>query len=443
MTAPTASAWLETRLHWARELDRIGRPTQAEAAWAAIYEALPGQAEAAARLAQFAMERGDAARAIELLAPAALANPSDAPVALDLACAHLAAQQPMQAIATLEAALAQTPGFCDGWLLLGEIREVEGDGLGALKAWYQAVTRAQRAGLWHGPDTTPAHLLDAVMHAIAQVREGRRELFFSSFAEVRERFGAAEMRRVERALAGYLGEFDSTPADPRQRPRFLHFPDIPCTPFLDPELQPWAGRLRDAFPQIRDEALRALAEDEAAFGDFVQLKGQARMEEFVGGSSPAPAWEAFFFYRRGKRFDDNHRRCPRTSEVLESLDLCRIADQTPEICFSLLKAGSHILPHFGVSNTRAVMHLPLVVPPDCALHVLGEPEHHWREGELTMFDDTFEHEAWNRSSRHRTILLMDCWNPHLSLPERLAITQLVETIGGLTAADEARPADSA
>ena len=443
MTADSTTGALDAQLRQAREFDRAGNAAGAESAYEAVLLAAPEHAEAATRLAQFAVSRGDAALAVQRLLAAVRADPGHATLPIDLAFAHLRLQAPLRATAVLEAAVASRPDHVEAWLLLGEVREVEGDALGALKAWYQAVTRAQRAGRWHGPETTPAHLLDAVMHAIATVREGRRELFFSSFADVRERFGAAEMRRVDRALTGYLGDWDSTPADPRQRPRFMHFPGIPTTPFLDPELQPWAARLRDAFPVIRDEALRALAEDQAAFGDFVQLKGKARMEDFVAGSSPAPAWEAFFFYRRGQRFDENHLRCPCTSEVLESIELCRIADQTPEICFSLLKAGSHILPHFGVSNTRAVMHLPLVVPPDCALHVLGEPEHHWREGELMMFDDTYEHEAWNRSDQHRLILLMDCWNPHLTTPEKLAVTQLVETISGLTAADEARPPDAA
>ena len=431
----TASA-LEQRVRQAREFDRIGHQAQAQAAWESVARLAPQHAEAATRLARQAMTSGDAARALQLLKAATSADPGHATLPIDAAFAHLALQQPLQAMAVLEAAVRSHPGHAEAWLLLGEVREVDGDAAGALKAWYQAVTRAQQAGLWLGPQTTPAHQLDAVMHAIEVVRKGRRDLFFASFADVRERFGASELHRVERALTGYLGDWDATPPDARQRPKFLYFPGLPETPFLDPELQPWAARLRDAYPVIRDEALHVLAEDQSAFSDYVQLKGQAHMADFVGGSGAAPAWEAFFFYRRGKRFADNHRRCPYTSELLESIDLCRIADQTPEICFSLLKAGSHILPHFGVSNTRVVMHLPLVVPADCALHLLGIGERRWREGELLMFDDTFEHEAWNRSTEHRLILLMDCWNPHLRLPERLAVTQLIETITGLSSSND-------
>jgi aspartate beta-hydroxylase len=86
------------------------------------------------------------------------------------------------------------------------------------------------------------------------------------------------------------------------------------------------------------------------------------------------------------------------------------------------------------------MHLPLIVPSNCALNLIDAGEHHWREGELVMFDDTFQHEAWNRSDRTRIILLMDCWNPHLSEVEKMAVKQIIETITGLEMANRARSA---
>jgi aspartate beta-hydroxylase len=48
-----------------------------------------------------------------------------------------------------------------------------------------------------------------------------------------------------------------------------------------------------------------------------------------------------------------------------------------------------------------------------------------------MFDDTFQHEAWNRSERPRLVLLMDCWNPSLTAIERLAVKTLIHTISRL------------
>ena len=79
----------------------------------------------------------------------------------------------------------------------------------------------------------------------------------------------------------------------------------------------------------------------------------------------------------------------------------------------MLKAGAHIPPHTGVTNTRAIIHLPLVVPPGCEFRVGGETRA-WREVEAFAVDDTIEHEADDRSEKSRLVLIFDVWKPHLS-----------------------------
>ena len=81
-----------------------------------------------------------------------------------------------------------------------------------------------------------------------------------------------------------------------------------------------------------------------------------------------------------------------------------------------------------MTNTRLVTHLPLIVPPDCALRVGGQT-HVWQADHCVTFDDTFEHEAWNRSTQTRVVLILDSWNPDLSEAERAAVTDLVAVIG--------------
>ena len=44
-------------------------------------------------------------------------------------------------------------------------------------------------------------------------------------------------------------------------------------------------------------------------------------------------------------------------------------------------------------------------------------------------DATFEHEAWNRGTRTRVVLIIDVWNPHLTAAEREAVAALVEAMG--------------
>ena len=39
-------------------------------------------------------------------------------------------------------------------------------------------------------------------------------------------------------------------------------------------------------------------------------------------------------------------------------------------------------------------------------------------GRAWAFDDTIEHEAWNRSDALRAILIFDVWNPYITEVER-------------------------
>jgi len=116
--------------------------------------------------------------------------------------------------------------------------------------------------------------------------------------------------------------------------------------------------------------------------------------------------------------------------------LARVPGHGPEVLYSVFSPGTHLLPHCGVTNTRVTSHLPLLIPEDCALRVGGE-EHRWREGEVVVFDDTYEHEAWNRSSRTRVVMIFDMWNPFLTLTERAVLSDLTIAMGEFRAGVEA------
>lgn len=423
---------LQADPRWRRalELDAQGQALGAEANYAALLREHVGEPALVRRLARLALLRGDAARAATLMQTCRRGGEDDDSIAIETAHTLAEAGRSADAEAELERLVQREPDHALGWLLLGRLRDIGGAALPALQAWFQAVVLARQAGRWFDAETTPRQWMPLVTRALERVRAGQRELLYGLLSEQQTVHGAADMRRVEKALRGWLREFDATPADPRQRPRFLFFPDLPNTAYHDPMLQPWAPQLLEAFPAIRAEAL-AVTRAERELPDFIAPPSHGPKDTYVGGDGPEPSWKAFFFYRHGQRFDANHERAPRTSAVLESIELCRIRDEAPEILFSVLRPGSHIKPHHGVSNIRLVMHLPLVVPPGCALRVVDHGEHAWQEGRLMMFDDTYLHEAWNRSDRTRLILLMDCWNPHLCGAEKAALKAIVEAISGL------------
>ena len=115
--------------------------------------------------------------------------------------------------------------------------------------------------------------------------------------------------------------------------------------------------------------------------------------------------------------------CPATTAALEAIPQSRVPGKAPNAFFSILQPGARIPPHTGVTNTRTIIHLPLVVPEGCTFRVGGETRH-WREGEAFAFDDTIEHEARNDSDQLRVILIFDVWNPHLDEAERRNLERL-------------------
>jgi aspartate beta-hydroxylase len=402
----------------------------AEQAYARLLEQLPDDAEALLFLASRELDRGNAARAIERLQGVRHASDRDAAILHQLGAAQVLAGDLCGAEASLREALELAPGMFVARLRLGVVFEQQRRRHEATTAYHGAINAAQAQGRWLSDDTTAPGLRDAVKHAARYVAAGRRELFDAVIEPLRQRYGRAELARVDQCLAIYLHELPAPLPDPRQRPLFLYFPGIPSQPFYPRERFPEHARLEAAVEEIREELRAVLAGAGDPLVPFLGAPSSDAAAAKLLGSTGAQeaAWDAFFFYRHGERYDANCVRCPRTSALLDTLPLVRIRDHAPETLYSVLRPGTHILPHRGVTNTRLVTHLPLIVPPDCALRVGGQT-HVWEEGRCVTFDDTFEHEAWNRSAQTRVVLIMDSWNPDLTEAERLAVTELVAAIG--------------
>jgi aspartyl/asparaginyl beta-hydroxylase (cupin superfamily) len=61
----------------------------------------------------------------------------------------------------------------------------------------------------------------------------------------------------------------------------------------------------------------------------------------------------------------------------------------------------------------------LRVPKGSAIRV-GDSTQRWEEGKALVFDDSFEHEAWNDGPGPRVVLVMDIWHPDLDTPAKRA-----------------------
>ncbi|MEP7186767.1 MAG: aspartyl/asparaginyl beta-hydroxylase domain-containing protein [Rhodanobacter sp.] len=412
----------------ARQQIRQGAMGAAENAFLDLLERKPQDVEALRFVANRQSERGEHEAAIRRLQMAIDVTGDDPTAWVQLGNAQMASADFTSAVTSLRSGLSLAPRIFVARLQLGIALEQLGQPHEALKAYFMAIESARAMGRWQDDTTTATALHEAVKHAMKYVNQGRRKLFRGVLEPLRERYGIAELVRVERSLSIYFSDQLANIPDPRQRPKFLYFPDIASQPYYPRKHFPWLEALEAATDVVRDELRAVLAQERSLESFLGESSSQASQGMLRSSSSLDPAWDAYFFYRHGERYDDHCARCPQTTAILDTLPLVRIRNHAPETLFSVLSPGTHILPHTGVTNTRLVTHLPLIVPPDCAIRVGGE-EHIWQEGRCVTFDDTYEHEAWNRSGQTRVVLILDSWHPDLSEVERAAVTDLVETIG--------------
>jgi len=419
---------LEASRAMARQQLLRGDRDAAERSFLSLLQRHPQDVEALRFVADCQSARGEHVAAIQGLQAVTRLAPEDPAAWVRLAATQMAADDLDGAVASFGHGLALAPRMFVPRLQLGIALEQLGRTHDALKAYFMAIESAHGMGRWQDDATTAPALRAAVKHAVDYVNRERRALFRRALDPLRERYGSSELTRVECSLAIYFLDLPANIPDTRQRPKFLYFPDITSQPYYPRHHFPWLEALEAATDSVRDE-LRAVLSEERALESFLGEAPPDAMQSMLGSSGDQePAWDAYFFHRHGERHDAHRARCPRTAALLDALPLVRIRDHAPEALFSVLSPGTHILPHTGVTNTRLVTHLPLIVPPDCAIRVGGQ-EHAWQEGRCVTFDDTWEHEAWNRSGQRRVVLIVDSWHPDLSEVERAAVTDLVEAIG--------------
>jgi aspartate beta-hydroxylase len=409
----------------AQELLRQGRIPEAESAFARVLENSPGHVEALNILALSALRRGQLQRALELLQRAVQSDPEDAVTQHHLGRVFDAAGDPGGAQRAHATAVRLRPDFCVARLYWAEILQRTQQIDRAVVQYVRALDDAQKGGRWLTPESTPPVLRPLIERAVGTVREHRNLAFSRLFEPLVNRFGKESLTRVARTLRVYFKQEAAISTDPRQRPTFLFMPGLPATPYLDRSLFPWIKDFESETSNIQSELRKLLVRPEN--GERVFTSEELEQANLRGTDS-APSWTGYYFYRYGERRVDNCAACPHTASALAALPLSRVRGHGPEVLFSVFTPGTHLLPHRGVTNTRLVGHLPLIIPKDCALNVGGEI-HTWTEGRTVIFDDTYEHEAWNRSNSTRVVLIFDIWSPYLTEVEQTALAELVSAIG--------------
>jgi hypothetical protein len=323
------------------------------------------------------------------------------------------------ALAALERVLADDKANPFPWLMKGDIFARNGDDRASVSFYRIGLRRA--ADLAQLPGDLPDRIRRAEVAVAAAEKKFEKQLEETlterGIAEVPPRFAEAL------AIAGgkqpiYL-----------QQPTSFYFPGLPQQAWYPREAFPWIAGLEGATPDMRAEIEQVLADEQG-------------MEPYVAEEANRPSrghsllndarWSAFHLFKEGERVEENARRCPLIMRLLEVLPIPRIKRRSPMALISILKPGTHIPPHHGMLNTRLICHIPLVVPSGCRLRV-GAETREVVEGQAMIFDDSFEHEAWNDGDSARAVLLFEIWRPEISEEEKLALTAMFEAVTGYDA----------
>ena len=311
--------------------------------------------------------------------------------------------------AALEKALELEPRYVAALLHKGDLMERLGNAKAAALTFEAAL-----ASIPPG-EAIPQHLAPAVAHAREVVGANAREL--EAFLErelepVRRKHAADDQQRYNACLDIMLGKrraYSSLPKD-------TFFPYLPAIEFFPREYFPWLSLLEEATEDIAAEALAALRGSGADFSPYVNIPAGAPMDEWAS-LNRSMNWSVYSLWHDGAPLPAHQAACPKTSAVLAKVPMCDVPDYAPGAFFSVLQPRTRLPPHTGTTNTRSIVHLPLVIPEGCRFRV-GSQVREWVKGKAWVFDDTIEHDAWNDSDQVRIILIFDIWNPLLTAAER-------------------------
>lgn len=368
-----------------------------------------------------ALHEGRFDDAVTAFRAAAAADPSSGALLRNLASAFRAQGNDEKELNALDGALSLDRRDLVAWIRKAEIHQRRTENGDALFAWHAALALAEPLRPWSGPlaaalaegDMFQAKAVSAITDAVG-----------AEIGPLAGELSETERRRTTAFVDLALG---------RRRTYVnqcagLYYPFLPPDEFFDDHHFPWFAELASATDSIRAE-LNALLQDP---GDA--LRPYVRMEAGTPDShwtslDHSLDWGACFLWEYGEPNRPVIERCPRTAEAIAAIPGATIPGRAPNAFFSLLRPKTRIPPHTGVTNTRAIIHLPLIVPEGCGFRVGGESRP-WIEGSPFAFDDTIDHEAWNDSDSLRAVLILDCWNPHLSEAERQFVTRYFAAADG-------------
>ena len=408
-------ASIQHHLAEAQRALRAGFRDQARCSFEAVLEIDKEESSARNWLGADALARTDAPTAAMHFEIACKREPCERSHWINLAAAHRILDDAERERAALEKALSLDQTDLLALIRIAELHERMGEKTRAAERWSAVLALSSRI---NDPSPEFANILRHAKHYVGEQQDKLVVSIQQALAGELAEASARDQRRMRRAADAWLGRRSIY----TNHCEGLHYPFLPADEFFDAVHYPWLAELEAATAVITAELESILADPAAGLTPYISLPPGVPANKW-SGLDKSLAWSAFHLWKEGERFDEACARAPRTAALVESLPICHIEGRAPNIFFSILKAGGKIPAHTGVTNVRSVVHLPLIVPEGCEFRVGGETRS-WVQGQAFAFDDTIEHEAWNRGKRDRAVLILDVWNPYLSDHERAMICRL-------------------
>jgi aspartate beta-hydroxylase len=395
----------------AEEAERLVRRAEAEA---------PSHPLVLNETARRLLLSGDAAGAHCLLTQAIAEDSAQATIWLNLAAALRGLKRAEEEMAAIEKALALEPRNLRAMLQKASLQELQGERRAAAMT-YRQVLQSVPAGS-HPPQSLRP-VLKHVMQFVAANDIELENFIEGRLRDLRARYANEPLQRFDRCLQILLRKQPVY----RPQPSFMYFPRLPAIEFYERSEFPWLDSIEAASADIRAELIAVLQEGSSVLEPYVDIPDGMPLEQWHE-LNQSRRWGVYYLWQAGVAIAEHIARFPRTVKALEAWPRCEMPGSSPTAVFSILDAKTRIPTHTGVANTRLTVHLPLIVPPGCGFRVGGE-RREWHPGKAFVFDDTFEHEAWNDSDVARAVLILDIWSPYMSIAERELVSRVSADMG--------------
>ncbi len=209
-----------------------------------------------------------------------------------------------------------------------------------------------------------------------------------------------------------------------QKPSFLYVPDLPSVPFSSVD---GVDGLRRLVTSLNSQKHTFKACIERANEKYVHEIGEVPVsDDWVRLSEN---WNSMHLMKGGVLTKYGELLPDSVKLLFESPLIAHCPPHAAEVVVSILQPDTKIPPHYGISNIKWTLHIPLVINDKSYLEVAGEKQYWHEKTEALLFDDSFIHSAQNGANTPRAVLIIDLWNPHLSSQERDDIKALMRVYG--------------